>query len=299
MPSATEYFGFAVTNLGPLTTTFTAAPSCATASNAVYFANTNDAYAYRGRPTCSLVPYGNDCYPSGEELDSLISDIYFTPTQGFAHYFSPGIACPSGWTTAGAVAHVTATPAAGSSDGDDAFSRSGVFTEDPWGWYREYTADEAVLPKALVYLDALDAAETLAYCCPSGYAADIQGTCSSSLGPLTSYDYSEKCMLYFGASVYVTASTLTEPSWTFNLLSVTDPGFEVATRTETISTSSWGGDQLIVATQIPAVVLVYQASDLPTSGDASSSGSSILPGLLLPLWILIGVVTGVGMIIHS
>ncbi|KAI1637436.1 hypothetical protein F4809DRAFT_661118 [Biscogniauxia mediterranea] len=291
MPSATEYMGYAVTNLGPLTTTFTAAPSCATADNALYYANASAPAQNLGRPTCAWGPWGDACYPSGARLDSLLAAS--TLPGGFAHYYSPGVACPAGWTTAGAAA----SAGAGASSG--ALNASGVFTQDPWGEFREYGVVDAQLPLGEVYLGALDAAETLVFCCPSGYAGDIHGGCSSSLAPLTSYSFSDYCVVYYPDDDYVTVSTVTEASLTVNLISITATSDAVSTFTEGLTAwySSARAD-IAIATMVPAVALVYQESDLPSSGAILSPGSSVLLTLLLPLWLLIGIVTGARMIIR-
>ncbi|KAI1489821.1 hypothetical protein F5X96DRAFT_639189 [Biscogniauxia mediterranea] len=286
MPSATEYMGYLVTNLGPLTTTFTAAPSCATASNALYYANASAPTPQAlGRPTCSWGPWGDACYPSGARLDSLIdASARGGGGSGFAHYYSPGVACPAGWTTAGVAA---------------ASASAGVFTQDPWAAFRVYGEVDAQLPLGEVYLGALDAAETLVFCCPSGYAGDIHGGCSSSLAPLTSYSFSDYCVVYFPDDGYVTVSTVTEASLTVNLISITATSDTASTFTEGLT--SWYSSvraDIAIATEVPAVALVYQESDLPSSGARLSPGSSVLLTLLLPLWLLIGIVTGARMVIR-
>ncbi|KAI3340702.1 hypothetical protein F4824DRAFT_451927 [Ustulina deusta] len=56
-----------VVNYGPLTATFTAAPSCATASNALIIGSLWDgfnSFQLDGYPTCSIQPYDDACFPS-------------------------------------------------------------------------------------------------------------------------------------------------------------------------------------------------------------------------------------------
>lgn len=106
MPSATAVFNRTLTNLGPLTTTFTPGPSCtalASQSNAGFiFARSgygNDLESANG----PNFPYGSvactpqdlaTCYPNGKERQSILATGYeFTQA-----YNSPGYHCPSGWT---------------------------------------------------------------------------------------------------------------------------------------------------------------------------------------------------------
>lgn len=71
-----------MSNAGPLTTTFTAPSSCATAAGLYQIWPANDSYYYEQGPLIS----STDCYPSGYSA---------SPEQ----YYSPGL-CPSGYTPA-------------------------------------------------------------------------------------------------------------------------------------------------------------------------------------------------------
>lgn len=64
-------------------------------------------------------------------------------------YFSPGLVCPQGWTTAGKLAH---------GDGST-ITREGVFTTDDATRSYPFRMDE-------VWLNVLEPDETLAVCCP-------------------------------------------------------------------------------------------------------------------------------------
>lgn len=71
-----------MSNAGPLTTTFTAPPSCATATGLYQIWSEADSYYYEQGPLLSRT----DCYPSGYDA---------SPSQ----YYSPGL-CPTGYTAA-------------------------------------------------------------------------------------------------------------------------------------------------------------------------------------------------------
>lgn len=88
-------------NLGPLTTTFTPpSPSCGPLDLGLFRVHGSPRV---GATECYVSkvlrrPDWLTCLPSAEAMSAWILP-YSTST-----YFSPGIYCPSGWTTAGAVA---------------------------------------------------------------------------------------------------------------------------------------------------------------------------------------------------
>ncbi|KAF4976373.1 hypothetical protein FZEAL_6949 [Fusarium zealandicum] len=267
MPSLTEYFGSTITNLGPLTTTYTAPASCATQADHLVIAIGNFTGLQLGRSTCGLKPFSK-CFPSGTAYDEIISKYQEKPIQGYMYYFSPGLACPSAWTTAGTLAHGNKT---GSAD------EGGVFTKDPFEYYdlvntEAEPPDEWKNPKSN-WLKVLDPSETLAYCCPSGYTADVWGDCSSSLDPISSYTGSEVCVEWYTGDAFVTVSSVEGSAVTRGVLSVIQ-----ATATYdavTMGFSTGGEYELILASKVPAVPLVYQASDVATktSGGDGKAGT--------------------------
>jgi hypothetical protein len=105
--------------------------------------------------SCGYTPVG-DCFPSGSTLDARYSSIRQHPQQGYIAYFSPGIACPAGWTTAGSGARGTA---------GGAFNLSGILTENYFTNLPSLV--EAVpLARPSAVLSVLDPSETVVYCCP-------------------------------------------------------------------------------------------------------------------------------------
>ena len=154
MPTATEFFGITAHNLGPLTTTFTAPSSCATSinDNHVLFVNTTSPYYQAGRPRCGFATYA-DCFPSGDELDAFISQTPPTLFRTTSLYFSPGLACPAGWKTVGALAHAESGK----------MSASGALAQEPPDADLEYPRAAWVTD---VWRNMLHKSETLAYCCP-------------------------------------------------------------------------------------------------------------------------------------
>lgn len=75
MPTATSVFGYHVNNLGPLTTTFTPAPSCATVADYVEIAPVTQPRDIVGFAQCNTVRTWGDCYPSGSVIDALTAKL--------------------------------------------------------------------------------------------------------------------------------------------------------------------------------------------------------------------------------
>ncbi|KAM0281584.1 hypothetical protein ACHAQH_003453 [Verticillium albo-atrum] len=91
-------------------------------------------------------------------------------------YFSPGLHCPDGFTTAG-VAEMSA---------GGELSLTGIFSQtafDVFDTFPEPTPP--VLPPVNVVASALDEGETAVVCCKSGFTADPLNGCYSNY-PVTS-----------------------------------------------------------------------------------------------------------------
>lgn len=153
MPS-TEYFGYGLTNNGPLTTTFTAARSCA--SNPANTVVLDEAFDIPQvlRTTCGAASFDEACLPSAGAFNSAASRAWEGEEGHMAlGYHSPGFICPSGWTTAGVA----------SLEGDGV-SATGDFSKD----FRSFgdSVVAAGLVPAQLFLNALGDEETLVWCCP-------------------------------------------------------------------------------------------------------------------------------------
>ncbi|KAF5570134.1 hypothetical protein FPHYL_1410 [Fusarium phyllophilum] len=181
------------------------------------------------------------CLPSGSDYDKVVSYYNKYGGQGTIDYYSPGIACPKGWTTAGILAHGNET---------GSVVKSGVFTETT-STTPGVSVTDPNMPLEQVWLNALEPSETLAYCCPSGWAAAKAGGCFSSIKPLKSAPYTEVCMKYLPPSAIRSVYTLEGSKVSQYLYSVV-----TAEPTSTI----W-------PIRFPAVKLVYKESDLKPTGD--------------------------------
>jgi len=173
MPSATSVPQFSLTNLGPLTTTFTADAACAT-SGGTQIGLQSPAGAALFPTECTVSTLG-PCFPSGSKVDARASSI-FSQVGNFAiHYFSPGIVCPSGWSTAGVVVK----------SADGSVSTSGIF-EAPAALKASKPAEELGLnrlfnPVVNVFTAAIDPGETGVVCCPT-YDLHAWGFCVDMIG---------------------------------------------------------------------------------------------------------------------
>ncbi|KHN98429.1 uncharacterized protein MAM_03553 [Metarhizium album ARSEF 1941] len=249
MPTPTEYFGYSVTNIGPLTTRFTPAPSCATTTPNVFIetqlADTRGLYGF---PSCSLPKY-EGCLPYGKELDELYRQLSATPHNGDLVYHSPGLRCPSGWNRVGVVHGGTKPPT----------ELEGVFTEIMTAFPSPNGVPKPI-PRLEAYVDVLGPSETMVWCCPKGFQANKDAFCTSDLGPLSSLSYSQRCEVYLPSQ-----DLLTVTSYQSTILS--DPLVVVtAATTGVISTSTYPIEPsetsgLVVVSAVPVVALVYRQED--------------------------------------
>lgn len=152
MPLTTEYFGCTITNLGPLTTTYTAPTECATATENIHFVNAKTPFvpAAWGYPSCVPGDYGK-CIPSGDAYDKLAKEHASTLQQDFLPYYSPGLVCPKGWTTAGEYAKDKGPPTEGM-----------MLTTRP----SNTITQPLLLALTKIWTTVLEDSETLVFCCP-------------------------------------------------------------------------------------------------------------------------------------
>ncbi|QPC76772.1 hypothetical protein HYE68_007524 [Fusarium pseudograminearum] len=303
MPTATEFWGFNAHNMGPLTTTFTAPSSCSTGTDHHVFVNASSPVRIFGVPTCGPMTFG-DCIPSASAWES-IHEQTTEFVQGQYAYFSPGLACPSGWSTVGTLAH--------GGDDDDKASASGALESPDWDEFR----NPNYLHPTEFWLGLLEPSETLAYCCPSDYRADAFGQCVSTIGPTESYTYSEMC-LTFNSDKMVPVSTWDGSTLTDNRLasfaSATDE--PMTTLDDLFLTGTAVEKYWAIATYVPAVQLVYKESDKEDdkedkedddkdeedgdndSGDGNAASTTTpRSGVASVLGITLGLLAGAGMLL--
>jgi len=183
MPSATTLGGLGFLNNGPLTTTFTAPASCSTAGFYTEIAYASDISEPFYGVDCTSIP-AVDCKPSGPVITSLATALGAGNPAAYnlGAYYSPGLVCPAGWTTAGAATKVNPTSttisgAAFSLNASALIQPDDPFFFDPW---------------TDAFLSALDPKETAVACCPSSYSW-AQGNCYSTI-PTSAFRPSAGCV---------------------------------------------------------------------------------------------------------
>ncbi|RSL69598.1 hypothetical protein CEP51_012320 [Fusarium floridanum] len=252
MPTATALTGHTatITNFGPLTTTYSAPTSCSTATDHLYIGLTKEPGILWGYPTCHGVQTFGDCIPSGDAFDKLMTDVYAKIIDhGFYHYYSPGLYCPSGWTTAAALVN----------EGGSFTEISGYLTRSYTNWLGRWEPGRAQpSDPGEVWKQALLPSETLKICCPSGFEGDNNGDCYSVLGPLSSYGVTEICGYY--------AEKEPTPIGTQTVHNSTITQWEtvaLTTVTRVLETGAYKDD--FVVTRVPAVALIHKEPDLELS----------------------------------
>jgi hypothetical protein len=148
MPEAMLYGGpFTFSNYGPLTTTFTPPPSC-TATDRLQLGRMTSGFPHFLYSVKCSSQSEWDCVPTGTASSAAtFDDLKYV---GSAGYYSPGLYCPSGWSTIGSA----------TADEHGAVSTSGYLVKtDQKGPYYEQ-------PGTLL-ASMLKPSETMALCCPT------------------------------------------------------------------------------------------------------------------------------------
>lgn len=278
MPTATAVTGHeaTITNFGPLTTIYSAPTSCATETDHLYLGVTQEPGILWAYPTCTGVQTFGGCIPFGDAFDKLMTDVYAKIfDHGFYHYYSPGLHCPQGWTTAAALVN----------EGGSFTGISGYLTQSYSRWLGHWEPGRAQPSDPdEVWKQVLLPSETLKICCPrylsnssacvphtdavcSGFEGDNNGDCYSVLGPISSYDFTELCG-YYGHSEPTPIGTQTINNSTITLWET----ISLETLTRVLETGEAEGG--VVATRVPAVALIHKESDLELAGGRKNQEES-------------------------
>lgn len=273
-PTSTQYYNILFTNLGPLTSTFTAPSSCATVNtDNVLFVQRSQQPAPLGKPKC-LDNYWSkgDCIPSGTDIDNwvmssetaTVSEKY----QGAQLYHSPGIACPEGWNTVGLIAKNNGT-----------MTVSGYFTEWPKHFGVKPSQDKTsirALEPTVIWDEFLHPSQTVAFCGPSGYDVHPVGVVVSTLGAYKDFNYTTWCDERWAGSPNEGPKTIYDvskedhPAW----LSFVHPetwAWSTSTFVPTNSQDLAAMETLDVITRQEVIPIVYEQSDLDNA--ATNTGT--------------------------
>ncbi|KAL3464552.1 hypothetical protein BJX64DRAFT_298361 [Aspergillus heterothallicus] len=283
MPSATATLGWTVANWGSVPAAYTFNSSC-TASTDLYIVPTN-------QPS---IPFWQEICPSPTPV-SAIDTCWPTPTDSdlasaaatnryHGAYWSPGVNCPSGWTSVGQAAHPTNGPV----------TSSGVFTIQPrWGgddddfdWDHDddndydYDDDDDDDDDDLVvfgFQDALGAllesGETAVACCPRPMSVGWNGLCYETLPRHT---VTTACVARYPpvpprpvSTTYVVDGT-THTGRVFVPATATQPALPTATSTTTFRSQQT--DDLVAASLMTPIYVVHRERSTQ-SGGADESGT--------------------------
>lgn len=160
MPTTTSLSNWYFVNAGPLTTTFTAPESCSTKGATALAQLDGEEVVLRYRLNCESEGF-EDCAPKGESLDSLFHSLSTQrpdPTYQAFIYHSPGLHCPSGWSTMGTA----------EKDADGQIKTSGEPYDAHNVEYATLTTSRPPMinPAEHIFAEALDNGETAVLCCP-------------------------------------------------------------------------------------------------------------------------------------
>lgn len=147
MPSVSSLSGISLSNLGPLTTTFTPPPSCLQSNVATAFAPASSESPI-GHVNCEVAP--SRCLPSQSQLPTETAPPYSPEIV----YFSPGLVCPAGWKTVGSAVYPTSRATGGFPDVSGGF-KSAAEAHSSGG-----------LSDANLLAEAMGPGETAIECCP-------------------------------------------------------------------------------------------------------------------------------------
>lgn len=167
MPTST-ISGVDLVNLGPLTTTWTAPTSCASAPISVqlaYATNYKDGVAMWWDNCDVRTDIYDECMPSAppanQEWASRQAEL--NPQRlDFQLYHSPGIACPADWFTAGlAIKEGPSSYTVNGSFADPTFTRT-----FPTRTTTMSRITPGFRPSNEIFLSAMEVSETAVICCP-------------------------------------------------------------------------------------------------------------------------------------
>ncbi|TDZ68130.1 hypothetical protein CTRI78_v002445 [Colletotrichum trifolii] len=285
MPTS-ELSQIVFSNIGPLTTVFTAPPACATPTAPVrlgYKADDSGDEAWGSfmwSNNCDDIPLG-DCHASGSLLDAQYSD-YLTKGgitgMGNLGYFSPASQCPDGHTTAGVA----------SKGADGKVSSSGMFVP-PVVTRRPEDAFLIMNPVANVFMEALEEGEKAVVCCQENYTANHGFGCFSEV-PVSSYgNISTACGVVparsqdsftwvnatftYNDTVYTT-EVFTVTATSFPPLTITTTDIDFPPSEQSLAAYVEGGMYLLVNRPAEATTNGTSGAAAPPSETAGSSSAS-------------------------
>ncbi|KAJ5311884.1 hypothetical protein PENANT_c022G06021 [Penicillium antarcticum] len=244
-------------NYGPITTTFTPAPSC-TATDRLSLALIDEYMTQAQFQVACPTPTSDwDCIPPGTTTSATWYDE--TKWVASAGYYSPGLYCPYGWETIGMAAR-----------DDKSLSTSGFLTtmEDKIPYYEE---------PATLLANLLEPSRTMALCCPSSMTPNGLGQC---IAQVPTYKPSVGCEVYVDSDYSWEKVTRTHVHSGITKTNTYDVNSFVSATTSTSSTSFPRGIEGVLTAMsfVPMVTMVHHQSDLEAAGFTARSTSANYSG---------------------
>ncbi|KAL4755784.1 uncharacterized protein BDW70DRAFT_145941 [Aspergillus foveolatus] len=253
MPTSTSTIGWTLANVGPAPTTYPAAPSCTAASSLIL-----DWQSLRESQWGISCGVSDDCWP--KPTDSALEDEIKT-NPAIVPFYSPGVACPTGWQAIGSIAHPTGPSARVTSSGYLSVYEYEDFTHGDWIYGYQIRDAFGVL---------LDPGETVIACCPSSFFVEEYLTGCVSAVPYTPSTGCETRWSERPVDISTTPVVINGTTSTVQLLMpLTSP-----LPTTTVETTFSNTENLLVLSQIGPIYLVHQPSDLEGKTSALATGGS-------------------------
>ncbi|OOQ88766.1 hypothetical protein PEBR_11350 [Penicillium brasilianum] len=254
-------------NYGPLTTTFTPAPSCSGTSHIGLGTIKDDIFAYEYYNVQCETTAWPDCAPPStvtpSPTTSLADGYDDTWTASVGNYYSPGLYCPSGWETVGLAGR----------DGDEAYTTSGAMSYGTSHWTPDFDYMPTLLAKNL------KPSETVALCCPSGFTANPLGDCFTTV---PSYTPTSVCYVYEDILRSVDRSTsvyTTDGTKIVTVVTTTTTIDSISTESRVVDNGERFKERYTPIISVSAVTLIHHESDVVATGKtgtaaATAAGSS-------------------------
>jgi hypothetical protein len=106
-------------------------------------------------------------------------------------------------------------------------------------------------------------------CGNRGFVANSDALCTSDLGPLSSYSYSQCCSVYLPSQDLLTVTSYQGTILSYPLVIVSPVTTGLSTSTSPIEPTDTPG--LVVVSAVPVVALVYRQKDVTGGGHGSTA----------------------------
>ncbi|KAL4861452.1 hypothetical protein BDV12DRAFT_208009 [Aspergillus spectabilis] len=267
---------YTFSNLGPLTTTFTPAPTC-TSSDQIALgyitsaANYDYLYLDWQIQCSSSIDSEKECMPATTPAPTTTSPPFESISYDeLEEYYDSSVLTSSGVlvTTTTSTTTSTSTKTRHSTPGAYGYytSDDDEYYEDIWPGYTN---------AAFVLKDVLEPKQTMALCCPSGMTADSIGYCCSIV---PDYKRTYGCQAYVCHNYEYGSATAT---YTSRSVVVTEiyPSATATEATMMTDATAFDSDETLYKGMLyaPVITILHRKSDLEAAAAAASASASETP----------------------